>query len=224
MAHRYSMLNRKGRMFSKALRAKAKLRVRRYRFRRRVSVQLRLRRVRRDIKRRISWGAENYTNNWLFCHLSSLRCATTNTKGNVVSAYLDVYHKTRAATRLAIKDQAPYITRHKRRVFARNVFAQDIFAPFLSRPGFKWLRFRAAKQQLTILRAPKKYNMLAYLISVLKGSHGSIFTNSAYLRLLGLMPLAYLANASTNLNNRYTPYLYKSNFALKFSRLGSLDY
>ena len=214
MSYRDSFLFNQDRVGHRYKKVKAKIRRRRYRFRRRVFGRLKLRRLRKDDKLKIQWGAENNSNVWLFTNYFTPEIDTGVATVNPLSAYSLISYKFKHALAFnLIKAKSSY-NKTNDGIKLSNL---AISFKYYQCTRFNYLPTAALNLPVTkplLNKNASKINSLIYFVMRLVALESLNFNNASLLSLLGVIPSTYLKKLLNLTSTRYINYFYNSNFAL----------
>lgn len=217
MSYKDSFLFNSDKVGYKYKKVKAKIRRRKYKHRRRIFGRLKMRRLRKDDKLKVQWGAENNANAWLFTDHFTLESDTGVSTLNPISAYNLLSHKFKHVLGFNVKRCKELSTSL---VSPVRVSSLIIHTPFYNSTKLNYVsRLSSAVVNLSNptsfinVNVPRA-NSLIYLIMRLLESGSLNFNNTSLLSLLGVIPNTYLKQLLKLSSTRYISYFYNSNFVL----------
>lgn len=174
--------------------------------------RLKLRRLRKDDKLKIQWGAENNSNAWLFTNYFTPEIDTGVSTVNPISSYSLVSYKLKYALTFDLNS--------KGRCSGSKGFVQlsRLTIPFTFNRCTKLTYSPAIKMTTPTVPAVSanvsKVNSLVYFVMRLSMVESLSFNNASLLSLLGVIPSTYLKKLLNSTSTRYINYFYNSNFSL----------
>ena len=213
MSYKDSFLFNSDKVGYRYKKVKAKIRRRRYRHRRRVFGRLKLRRLRKNDKLKVQWGAENNSNVWLFTNYFTPEVDTGESTVNPISTYNLISHKFKHA--LAFYNLNLKTTTTKMSFVATGSLTLPFKFYECTTLNYVFGNATAAVNTNNIKsKSRSKTSALLYLVMRLLKTETINFNNTSLLSLLGVIPSTYLKKLLSSSSTRYIAYFYNSNFAL----------